>query len=202
MPSCLGACVVGAHQDEHPVGKLRAARPDLLAVDEKVIALVLGPGAQARQVAASPRLAVALAPRHFGAGNARQMGLFLFFGTELEKRRSEHADAETGQRGSCPDSLHFLNQDEVFVPFQSAAAVFLWPGGGGPAFLDHAVEPDPGIGVGDFDLAASYRNRPWPPGAGRTVGCKPGPGIRPEFRQVHQWFLPRCCAPVRRDTAF
>ena len=40
---------VGAHQAEAPVGPLRAAGPDLLAVDQEVVALVLGLGLQARR---------------------------------------------------------------------------------------------------------------------------------------------------------
>ena len=64
---------VGAHQAEAPVGVLRAGGPDLLAVDQPVVALVLALGLQAGEVGAGAGLGVALAPAQLAADDRRQV---------------------------------------------------------------------------------------------------------------------------------
>ena len=44
-PAMLGRLGIGAHQAEHPVGILRARGPDLLAVDDELVAMDFGAGA-------------------------------------------------------------------------------------------------------------------------------------------------------------
>ena len=58
----LGHVVVGAGQHEAPVGVVGVAGPDLVAVDDVLVAVAVGPGAQRRQVGAGVGLAEALAP--------------------------------------------------------------------------------------------------------------------------------------------
>src|SRR6185369_5174688 len=53
---------VGAHQAEAPIGEVGARGPDLLAVDQIVVALVFAPGLQGSEVGAGARLRIALAP--------------------------------------------------------------------------------------------------------------------------------------------
>ena len=47
MPRCFGAVGIGAHEQIDPVRELRARRPDLLAVDDEVVAVVHGAGRSA-----------------------------------------------------------------------------------------------------------------------------------------------------------
>jgi hypothetical protein len=56
---------VGAGDQDAERGELRERRPDLLAVDDPLVAVALGPGAEVRQVAARARLAEQLAPERF-----------------------------------------------------------------------------------------------------------------------------------------
>ena len=61
---------VGAHQAEAPVGLVGVAGPDLLAVDQPVVALVLAAGLQAGEVGAGAGLGIALAPADLAAGRS------------------------------------------------------------------------------------------------------------------------------------
>ena len=89
---------VGAHQAEAPVGLVGVAGPDLLAVDQPVVALVLAPGLQRREVGAGARLGIALAPADLALDDLRQvLGLLLLVG-ELQQHRAQHPDAERDQR--------------------------------------------------------------------------------------------------------
>ena len=53
---------VGAHQEETPVGEMRARGPDLLPVDDEMVALVDGAGAQTGEIGAGARPGIALTP--------------------------------------------------------------------------------------------------------------------------------------------
>ena len=100
----LGRC---AHQAEDPVGLVGVAGPHLLAVDQPMIALVLGLGLQARQVGSRARLRIALAPADFAARDLAADMLLLLLVAELEQRRAEHRDAEAGQRRPRADRAPF-----------------------------------------------------------------------------------------------
>ena len=71
-PLMLGRGRIGAHQAEDPVGLVGIAGPDLLAVDQPVIALVLALGLQAGEVGAGAGLGIALAPADLAAGDLGQ----------------------------------------------------------------------------------------------------------------------------------
>ena len=73
MPLCFGDVGIGAHEAQAPVGVLRARRPHLLAVDDELVAVELGAGREAREVAARAGLAHAEAPRDLGP-QRRQRG--------------------------------------------------------------------------------------------------------------------------------
>ena len=61
---------VRAGEHEHPVGEVGAGGPDLLAVDDVVVAVADGAGLEAGEVAAGAGLAEALAPRDLAAEDA------------------------------------------------------------------------------------------------------------------------------------
>ena len=58
----LGRVAVGAHQHDAQVGLRRAAGPDLLAVDDELVAVDVGAALERGQVGARVRLGVELAP--------------------------------------------------------------------------------------------------------------------------------------------
>ena len=63
--------------EDAEVGDVRERRPDLLAVDEEVVALVLDPRARRGEVAAGVGLGEALAPDLLGAQDLREVALLL-----------------------------------------------------------------------------------------------------------------------------
>jgi hypothetical protein len=81
-------------KQETEIGNMTAARPDLLAVHEKVIALVLGRGAQAGQVRARIRLGVQLAPDLLGGEDLPEIPLLLPVRTVDDDGRPDEPDAE------------------------------------------------------------------------------------------------------------
>ena len=76
-PLVLGHLGIGAAQQQAPVGDGPARRPDLLAIDEEVIALVLGPRLEAGEVGARVGLGVELAPDLLGRQDLLEVPLLL-----------------------------------------------------------------------------------------------------------------------------
>ncbi|MNO51578.1 hypothetical protein D3C76_419760 [compost metagenome] len=85
---------VGAHQAEHPVGKVRQGGPGFLAVDHVVIALAHCAGFQRRQIRTGTRLGVALAPPVLTGKNSGKEVCFLLGGAELDDHWRDHFQAE------------------------------------------------------------------------------------------------------------
>src|SRR5208337_5672068 len=139
----LGRAGVRAHQAENPIRLVRVRGPDLRAVDEELIALVLRAGLQRRQVGTRTGLGIALAPSNLASNNLRQLLALLFFGTIFEQRRSEHRDAEAGQRRAASERAHFLAQNFGLVAREAAAAVLARPLRHRPTLGRHAFEPQP-----------------------------------------------------------
>ena len=133
--------LVGADQAENPVGLVGIARPDLLAVDDPVIALVLAERLQRHEVRPRPRLRIALAPADLALRHIGQDRGLLLLGAEFEQRRPKHPDAERIERRARLDPRHFLAEDLCFGRGQSAAAIGFGPVGHGPAARRHRLEP-------------------------------------------------------------
>src|SRR4029079_13122783 len=62
-PLVLRNTRVGTHETQAPIGVLRSRRPNLLTVDDELVADQLGPRLETREVAPGPGLAHAQAPR-------------------------------------------------------------------------------------------------------------------------------------------
>ena len=137
----LGHVEVRAHQNEHPIRVVRTRSPDLLAVNHKVVAIVIGPGPQAGKVATGAGLAVALTPLHLGLRDSRQVAQLLFFGSKLQQRGADHARAETREWRTRAEPRHLFEQANVFIFAESAAAILRRPVWHRPTLLDHAFEP-------------------------------------------------------------
>jgi len=73
----LGHVGIGADEQDDPVGEVRARRPDLLPVDDEVIALIDGACPEARQIGAGAGLGEALAPDLVGVENRGQVAPLL-----------------------------------------------------------------------------------------------------------------------------
>ena len=110
---------VGAHEREDPVAVLAERGPGLLAVDDPVVAVAYGGGAQARQVGAGVGLGEALRPPDVEVGGLRQEALLLLLAAELREHRPDHRGVE-GERDRHSRALHLLVPQ---VPLQVGPAL-------------------------------------------------------------------------------
>src|SRR6185295_3480771 len=133
--------VVGAHQAEAPVGILRTAGPDLLAVDEEMIALVDGLRSQAGETGTRARLGIALTPAHRALDDTRHVAALLVLVAVFQKCGTEHRRAHATDRIEGADAVHFLQENARFSLGQTAAAMLLGPGRNAPALLAHRLLP-------------------------------------------------------------
>src|ERR1041384_1099108 len=76
---------------DRDVLEMRARGPHLLAVDQEMVALVHGPGAQAGKVGAGARLGIALAPDLVAAEDLWQIALLLLLGAPVDQGRAQEA---------------------------------------------------------------------------------------------------------------
>ena len=106
IPPCF-TVLVGADEAEDPVGLVGIAGPDLLAVDDEIVAVIDGRGGEAGEVGAGVGLRIALAPADFAARDLRQMRLLLFLGAIFQQRRPEHRDAEGIERAATAEASPF-----------------------------------------------------------------------------------------------
>src|ERR1700735_4934323 len=102
----------GPDQGEEDVGVARVRRPDLLAVDDVLVAVTAAGGAQAGQVRARFRFRVALRPDHVAAEHRRQPAALLLRGAVLDDRGG--GDVQAGaERARYPGSGELLLVDHL-----------------------------------------------------------------------------------------
>ena len=130
----LGRLRVCADQHHHPVGAMGQRSPDLAAVDPKVVPLIIGAGAQRRQVGAGLWLAVPLAPLHFAAGHRRKKLAFLLLRTINHEGWPQHPSAE-GVPAGCATIGHLFVENQAQYGRCTLAAVLRRPVHGQPAPL-------------------------------------------------------------------
>ncbi|MNE06360.1 hypothetical protein D3C80_989470 [compost metagenome] len=184
----LGRLGVGADQAEDPVGLVGVGGPDLLAVDDPVVAAIFGAGLDRGEVGAGAGLGIALTPADFTAHDGRQEALLLLLRAEGQQGRAEHPDAETGQRRLRLDATHLGSQHLGLFAGQAAAAVDAGPFRRGPAARRHALQPElvrrrleHGVAAApDIVLVAVAR----PAHLGRAVGLQPGARLGAERLQI------------------
>src|SRR5580658_6497336 len=126
---------------------VRIGRPDLLAVDEKMIALVFAARAQACEIGAGAWFGIALAPADFAAHDFGQMLALLLLIAVFEHDGTQHRNAERGQRVARLDAAEFLVEDARFLRREPAAAILFRPCRRSPAACGHTVEPELRIGI-------------------------------------------------------
>ena len=141
MPLCFGAVGVGAGEEEDVVGVLGLGRPDLLAVDDPLVAVEHGGGLEPGEVGAGVGLGEALAPADLALEDLRQELLLLLLGPPLQDRRADERVAEEvgPHRRAGPGEL--LVQHHVLHDRQALAAVLGRPRGADPAALEELVGP-------------------------------------------------------------
>src|SRR5207248_839386 len=143
----LGHIGIGAG-DENSVVRVMGPRcPDFLAVDDPVIAVALGAGAQARDVGAAGRLGKQLAPDLLAGGDLRQVTSFVSFAAIGHHGRPAHAFADLERTGELGIDALLLLPDHAFHRTRAASAIFLWPVQANPAALRLLLLPR----LGDID---------------------------------------------------
>ena len=135
---------IGAHQAEAPIGMVRGRGPDLLAVDDVMVAVASGRGLQRGEVRPGARLGEALAPPIVDIGGARQEAALLLVGAELDQHRADHRDVER-RHFRRRRQLVFLEKDHALDRRPAGAAIFLGPVEGGPAASVEDALPAHGI---------------------------------------------------------
>src|SRR5581483_4225339 len=127
---------IGVRAGEHmdPVGVLGVARPDLLAVDDEVVAVGHGAGLQAGEVGAGARLGEALAPEHVGACDRRQEALLLLLVAVHHDAGADHVDPLPAAAGRAVIGA-LLAEDHLADVAGAGAAVLFGPGHRQPATL-------------------------------------------------------------------
>src|SRR5262249_14332546 len=128
---------------EDHVGVVRRGRPDLLAVDDEVVAVLDRRGAERGQVRARLWLRIALAPDDLAAQRRGDPAALLLLGAELEQRRRQHRDALVRQAGWQAGVGELLGDDarREDVWLGAVSTVFAWNGARRIAVLDEQALP-------------------------------------------------------------
>ena len=113
----------GARQQQHEIGMLGARGPDLLAVDDIVVAVADGGGAQAERIGARRRLRhTECLQAQVAARDARQIALLLR-GAAMAKKRAHCVHLRMTGRAVAAGGLDFLHDGGGRGHGQAAAAV-------------------------------------------------------------------------------
>ena len=126
---------------------MRAGGPDLLAVDDPVVALLLRARAQARDVGAAGGLREQLAPDLFAGGELRQIMAFMLLIAIGHHGRPAHALADLERLRQLAVDALLLLPDHALDRGRAAPAIFLRPMQAGPAGLGLLLLP----GLADID---------------------------------------------------
>ena len=121
-PLVFGRVGIGADEGEQHVGVVRAGRPDLLTVDDEVVAVAHRTRAQAGEVGARAGFAHAERRRDLGAQDGHRPPLLLFVRAERQQRRRDDADALRIERVIDAPPRQLLAVHELLEDVRVAAA--------------------------------------------------------------------------------
>jgi hypothetical protein len=138
MPACFGASGSVRAGEPDVVGVLGEAGEDLAAVDDVVVAVLHGAGAQRGEVGAGLRLRVADRRVQLALQDARQEVALLLVGAELHDRVADRVDGQERQREA--GALHLVAEDELLERRAALAAVLLRPADADPAVGAHLLQ--------------------------------------------------------------
>src|SRR5690606_19342078 len=146
---------VRADEAEDPIALVRVRRPDLLAVEDEVIAVALRAHLDVGEVGAGAGLGIALAPADLAARDLGEVLPLELFAPVLEARRADHCEAETHAGAREAHRAHLLPEDRGVLAAQARAAVFTRPGGRREAALVADVAPAEDVGIDGRVLLAA-----------------------------------------------
>src|SRR5262249_44084958 len=123
----LGYIGIGAREQNAVIGIMRARGPDLLAVNDPVIAFLLRARAQPRDVGTAGRLREQLAPDLLAGGQRRQIFAFLLCAGKRHHRGTAHTVADDEHRAEFAERTFLLLPDHALDRRGAAAAILLRP---------------------------------------------------------------------------
>ena len=128
---------IGADQQLLPIGDIGEARPDLLTVDDELVALDPAACFEARQIGPGTGLGKALAPDDIAGEDLGEMKCLLLGCAAGDQRGSGVVQSDKGrvERGGCTGARIFLEPDDLLEDRETATAEFLWPRDSRPAAL-------------------------------------------------------------------
>ena len=133
---------IGARDHEHPVGVVRLAGPDLLSVEDELVAIRNGARLQRCEIGAGVWFAVPLAPDDLAGRDARQVLRLLLVVAVEDDRRAEITDG-----GGVDDRrarvAHRLVVNDLIPVRQFETAVLLRPRRRDPAFRRQLLQELP-----------------------------------------------------------
>ena len=127
----LGGLGVGAGEEVDVLGEVGAGGPDLLAVDDELVAVDLGAGLEGGEVGAGVGLGEALAPDVLRGGDAGKVALLLLLGAVDDERGAELVGLSV-EHGGAPVGELFL-ENGLLDEGLAEAAVLLGPRDADPA---------------------------------------------------------------------
>ena len=126
MPRCLASVGFVRHSTKIQLAVVAAGGPDLLAVDDPLIAIEHGASAQIGEIRAAVGLAVALTPTMLPGDDLGQEVALLLLCAALDDGVAHHRDAEavvvTARRHACGQEL--LGEHDTLHLAEPGAAIF------------------------------------------------------------------------------
>ena len=148
-PLVLRDVGIGAGQEHADVGDLRARRPDLLPVDDPLVAVLDRRGGEAGEVGAGAGLAEELAPRLAAGDGVADVALLLLVGAVHRDRGRREQRAEPHRRAQRPELVDgLLDADAVLTREALAVPV----GGKCGERPPGAAEPVPPLADGEVGV--------------------------------------------------
>ena len=189
-PAMLRRVGVRAREQDREVAQVRVRRPDLLPVDDELVAVALGARREVREVAPRGRLAEQLAPRLVGAQQRPQVPRPLRVAAVAKQHRADHADRRGDEARADREAGLLLGEDRRLLRRSR-------PGRRTPRATRcrptrrrraRAARPGPRRSARDRSVAASRRARiagAWASSHAAAVGAKhAGPAARPESQHT------------------
>src|SRR5580658_8527711 len=157
---------------------MRVGGPDLLAVDDEIVAVLDRAGLQRSDVGTGVGLGVALAPDLVGRENLRHVALFLLLGAPLDERWPDQHRAELVDQRGRVCAAHLLAIDELLGERGAAAAVLFGPADADPSAAVHLFVPrDAALPVARA-LVGKGPLGVFPTFAAGQIGVEPAPQLR------------------------
>ena len=141
----LGHVRVGAGDQDAPLRIVRAAGPDLLAIDHPVVAIALSLGAQTCQIGTTSRFGEQLAPDVFACSQSGQQFALGLFWTPIHHGWAAHAVTDDERAGQGSVWPLFLVPDHALNRARTATAIFLGPVQAGPTGVIFLLLPSLGL---------------------------------------------------------